>query len=195
MVDNLLIYLQNKHNLTQHNIISIFRTGGTLLCTSCKDTDYTVIVDDTKTMQHFWRDATDNTEYFIMNIANREKLLSLSQPYNVLQLFILDEVFKPQTTIYGSATCNLDLFAHKEAYLEMLKDQVPKTFTHQCLHWKDRDKYCHRKLWWVILGLTFIENNSYEVSPELREIVQKCHDGILEKEWEEWVLDKINIKK
>jgi hypothetical protein len=37
----------------------------------------------------------------------------------------------------------------------------------------------------------FIENNSYEITPEMKEIVQKCHDGCLPKSWEDWVKERI----
>lgn len=195
MVDNLILHLNKQHNLTENDIVSIFRTGGTLLCTSCKDTDYVVVVNSPKRMQHMWSDKTDNTEYFITDYQTRKKLLSLTPPYNLLHLYILDELFKPNTTIYGDHTCELNLLMQKDKYLDMLRDQVPKTFTHPCLRWKNYKTTCNRHLWWAILGLQMIENNSYEITPEMRNIIQKCHDGILEKKWENWVLDKLNIKK
>ena len=36
-----------------------------------------------------------------------------------------------------------------------------------------------------------IENNSYELTNEMKEIIQKCHDGTLNKTWETYVLNSI----
>jgi hypothetical protein len=86
---------------------------------------------------------------------------------------------------------HLDLFNKKEEYLEGMKRSCEMSILHPDISWEGSDLYCHKHLWYVILGLMFIENNSYEITPEMKEIVQKCHDGCLPKSWEDWVKERL----
>lgn len=173
-------------------IVSIFRTGGCLLCTNCKDVDYTVVIQN-ETEPFKFADKEQCIDYYVKSQSVRNKLINF-EPYDKpIRMYAIDEIFKPEPfmTIYGDDTCNLNLGLKEKEYKQALKEDLEKTIFHPLVHWKDDDKYCNKRLWWAILGLMFIENKSYEVTDDMKEIIQKCHDGILEKSWEDWVKNKL----
>lgn len=171
-------------------IVSIFRTGSSLFCENCKDFDFNVIVKENIPSFKIY-DKETRTDYFIESEQNRNNrlncILSLSFPIR----YIIDECFKKTSTIYGDNSINIDLINNANKYKQAVKQELARGCFHPNVNWKDSEKYCHKHLWWVILGLMFIENKSYEVTYEMRNIIQKCHDGVLDKYWETWVKERL----
>lgn len=171
-------------------VISIFKTGGHLFCENCNDIDYKIIIDNPKLKRKTYRDNENSTDYIFCSLEERTKELNFDNN-NKLNLYIIEELFKPTTTVYGDSSVNLDLLGNKDKYIELLRKTLPKSYLNPIVKWENSDKYCNRHLWWAILGLKFIENKSYIVDSELKDVIQKCHDGVLPKSWEDWVREKI----
>lgn len=187
MIDTLLEVIKTKKNIWVE-IVSIFKTGSSLFCTNCKDIDYVVVV---KSSVPIYLKYTDKEcDYFIYSEDERKKRLNFVGN-KVDTLFILDELFKKDNCIYGDSSTNFDLLANKEKYIDMLREVVPMYLINPNKTWHNSNNYCHRHLWWAILGLKFIENNHMKITEDIKEIIQKCHDGILEKSWEDWVKKKL----
>lgn len=170
-------------------IISIFKTGSHLFCTNCKDIDYVVIVDKPIKRIHYFNKDT-NEDFFIYSQEERNRELNF-ETNTTSDMYAIIEVLKPQFLVYGDATVRLDLISKASEYKTMLKNVLEKWCFSPHLKCINNDLYCHKKFWWVILGLKFIENKSYEITTELKDIIQQCHDGVLPKDWEDWVKEKI----
>ena len=173
-------------------IIFITKTGGHLFCDNCKDIDYRVVIkNELDKVVKFYNSET-NEDYFIhsLDIYNSHLNFENSDYYN---LFILDDLFKKDYCDFGDKTTNLKLLENADKYKEMLKRVLPKSHLNPRIRWGGSDKYCNKRLWWTIMGLKFIDNNSYEITDEIKDIIQRCHDGVLEKSWEDWVKQKIGL--
>lgn len=191
MIETLKLFIKNKTN-EDVEILSIFKTGSHLFCENCKDKDYVVIVDK-PILRLKYRDTITNTDYFIYSKSERQTELEFNIN-NQNCIYVINELFKPTTTIYGDATVNLDLFNKEYEYKEMLRNILPKRFFSKRIRWENYETYCHNKFWWILLGLMFINNKSYEVTNDLKNIIQLCHDGKLPKYWETWVKEQLEIK-
>lgn len=172
------------------NIISVFQTGSGLFCTNCKDLDYNVIIENNTSPFKIW-DSETKTDYFVESFKDRQNRLQFESGSRYKVQYVIDECFKVTTTIYGDNSINIDLLDNVSKYKKVVKEELIKGCLHPNVVWKDSDKYCHKHLWWVILGLLFIENKSYEVTDEMKNIIQKCHDGVLDKYWETWVKERL----
>lgn len=191
MIEKLKLFIKNKTN-QDVEIISIFRTGSHLFCSNCNDIDYKVIVkEDIPILRYFDNDT--NEDYFIYSQRDRHKALEFNDS-NWNSIFSIDELFKNSTLVYGDSTINLDLLSKETEYKEMLRNVLSKWWFNKYVKWNNYELYCHRQFWWVIVGLKFIENKSYEITNELNDIIQLCHDGILPKYWETWVKEQLEIK-
>lgn len=188
MIDKVKSILQELN--VEGNIISIFKTGGHLFCENCKDIDYKIIVDNPKLKRTTYHDNETSIDYIFCSLTEREKELNF-ETNKKLNIYIIEELFKPTTTVYGDSSVNLDLLGNKGKYIELLRKTLPKSYLNPIIKWENSDKYCNRHLWWVIVGLKFIENKSYVIDDELKSIIQQCHDGVLPKQWENWVREKI----
>ena len=190
MVEKVKQFIKNKYG-KDLTINSIFRTGGHLFCENCKDYDYVVIVnEDIKRTKYY--DKETNTDYFIYSQSerNRELEMDLNLHHTI---YVINEIFKPYNTIYGDSTCKLDLFFKEEEYKEVLRNKLLKSSLSENITWENCEFYCHKTLWWAICGLLMLENRSYEITNEMKEVIQMCHDGVLPKKWEYWVRQKLNL--
>lgn len=174
-------------------ILSIFETGSHLFCQNSSDLDYTVIIQNgSKSAYCRIYDKENNIDYFIESEDIRDRKLHFESINNSTR-YILDELLKPTTTIYGDNTSRLDLFNNIEQYKAMLKHELEHSCLHPNVEWENSDLYCNKQFWWAILGLWLIENNSYEITNELKSIIQTCHDGTLDKSWETWVKKRLDM--
>ena len=188
-IEELKLKIQEKIN--QEPIInSVFLTGASLFCTNCKDSDYTVIIQNDCDMFKIF-DSENKIDYFVCSQRERDLILNFEYKRTPISQFCIDELFKSNTTIYGDDTIYLDLLGNAEKYKVKPKKDLQNSFLSPHIHWENSDKYCNKRLWWAILGLLFIENNSYEVTSEMKNIIQQCHDGVLDKFWESWIKDRI----
>lgn len=172
------------------NILFVTRTGSHIFCENCLDIDYKVVVSNKLNNSFKFYDSETKEDYFVKSIEEYNKFLNF-ETNKLENIFILDELFKKQCCVYGDNTINLKLLENSNSYKEMLKTILSKSFLNPRIKWKDSDKYCHRHLWWAIIGLKMIENQSYEITSEMKDIIQKCHDGILDKSFENWILEKL----
>jgi hypothetical protein len=176
-------------------VLFIFKTGSALFCSNSKDYDYKVVVSDAieggVKMQY---DPSTNQDYIIINQDHYKQLISFDE-MKLRTIYAIDIIFSDTSLVYGSKTLDPMLLHCSAKYKNMLRTVLPKSLLDKRVTWEGSDKYCHRHLWWVIMGLKFINNNSYEVTPELREIIQLCHDGKLDKSWEQWVKKEINLQE
>ena len=172
------------------NIISVFQTGSGLFCTNYKDLDYNVIIENNASPFKIW-DSETKTDYFVSSKTTRDKQLNFEMDTDKKIQYVIDECFKTTSTIYGDSSINIDLINNSYKYKQAVKHELARGCLHPNVGWENSDKYCHKHLWWVILGLLFIENKSYEVTDEMKNIIQKCHDGVLDKYWETWVKERL----
>ena len=174
------------------NIIFITKTGSHLFCENCKDYDYVVVINNNLKRGFKIYNEDTKEDYFVRTVEQYNKLLNFEE--NTLEnLFILHNLFKPMYCTYGDATINLDLLGNKDKYKELLKNILPRSYFNNHIKWKDKGVYCHRHFWWIILGLKFIENHSYEITSEIKDIIQQCHDGVLDVYWEDWVKEQLGL--
>ena len=136
-------------------------------------------------------DSENKIDYSVCSQRERDLILNFEYKRTPISQFCIDELFKSNTTIYGDDTIYLDLLGNAEKYKVKPKKDLQNSFLSPHIHWENSDKYCNKRLWWAILGLLFIENNSYEVTSEMKNIIQQCHDGVLDKFWESWIKDRI----
>ena len=194
-INKLKDFIKSKIN-EEPNIISIYKTGSNLFCDCCNDYDYTVVINNNfetnniKYLKYF--DTETNEDYFIWSKNEYDKMLNFETSI-LSNLFIIADLFKENNTLYGSNKIELNLLEKQDNYKNMLKKVLPKSLLNPRVKWNDSDKYCHKLLWWVILGLKFIEQNNYNITDEMLDIINKCHNGILPKEWETYVIERINL--
>lgn len=167
----------------------ISKTGSILFCENCKDTDYIVVIENDVPSFKIY-DKEINEDFFIKSRKTYNKYLNF-EGNNLHNLFIIENLFIEKQCIYGKATVELDLLGKKEQYKTLLKTVLPKSFLNTRFKHKNSDKFCHPHLWWVILGLKLIENNSYEITLEIKNLIQQCHDGVLDKSWENYIKEKL----
>lgn len=188
MIETLKQIVKEKRN-EDVEIISIFKTGSHLFCTNCTDIDYVVIVDKPIKRVHYFNKDT-NEDFFIYSQEERNRELNF-ETNTTSDIYAINEILKPTFYVYGDNVNHLDLLSKQVSYKEMLKEILPNSFLSKRLKWKNHEQYCHPKFWWVILGLKFIENKSYAITDEMKDIIQKCHDGVLPKNWETWVKERL----
>ena len=173
-------------------ILFVTKTGGHLFCSNCKDEDYIVVIRSNSLESFKIYDSENNIDYFVKgSYYYKNKLLNFSTK-KIENVFAISDLFKPTKCIYGDSTVTLNLLSKEKEYKAMLKELLPKSILHPKIKWKNSDRYCHKHLWWAIIGLKMIDYKSYEITSEMQEIIQKCHDGVLEKSWEEWVKNKLS---
>lgn len=190
-------FVLNKFNLSNDDIMGIFRTGGSLLLDNCKDEDYIIIYNKTNTFRQDYfniKDREQNIDYFgySMELFNELSTFSLelyTPSINRFRQMFLISMFISENIKNEGLT--FDLIGQSEKFKQAAKDACDLSFINPNVTWEGHEDYCQKHLWYVILGLMFIENNSYEMTPEMKEIVQKCHDGCLPKSWEDWVKERI----
>ena len=194
-IERLKDFLKTKIN-EEPDIITIYKTGSNLFCSECKDQDYTMVINNSfntnglKYLKYF--DAETQEDYFIWNKNEYNKMLNF-EANNLSNLFIIADLFRENNTIYGDNTPQLQLLDKQNEYINMLKNVLHKSLLNPRVKWNNSDKYCHKLLWWVILGLKFIEQNNYNITDEMLDIVNKCHNGVLPKEWETYVIERIGL--
>ena len=194
-IEKLKDFIKIKIN-EEANIVAIYKTGSNLFCDICKDKDYTVIISNDfnttglKYIKYF--DEETSEDYFIWSKNEYNRMLNF-EANNLSNLFIIADLFKENNTVYGDNTSELKFLDKQNEYINMLKKILPKSILNPRVKWNDSDKYCHKLLWWVILGLKFIEQNNYNITDEMLDIVNKCHNGELPKEWEAYVIERIGL--
>ena len=193
-INKLKDFIKSKIN-EEPNIISIYKTGSNLFCDCCNDYDYTVVINNNfetnniKYLKYF--DTETNEDYFIWSKNEYDKMLNFETSI-LSNLFIIADLFKENNTLYGSNKTELNLLNKQNEYVNMLKKVLPKSLLNPRVKWNNSDQYCHKLLWWVVLGLKFIEQNSYNITDEMIDIINKCHNGVLPKEWETYVIERIS---
>lgn len=194
-INKLKDFIKSKINEVP-DIITIYKTGSNLFCDVCKDRDYTVVINNNfeinnlKYLKYF--DTETNEDYFIWSKNEYDKMLNFETSI-LSNLFIIADLFKENNTLYGSNKIELNLLEKQNDYKNMIKKVLPKSLLNPRVKWNDSDKYCHKLLWWVILGLKFIEQNNYNITDEMLDIINKCHNGVLSKEWETYIIERINL--
>ena len=194
-INKLKDFIKSKIN-EEPNIISIYKTGSNLFCDCCNDYDYTVVINNNfetnniKYLKYF--DTETNEDYFIWSKNEYDKMLNFETSI-LSNLFIIADLFKENNTLYGSSKIELNLLEKQNDYKNMLKKVLPKSLLNPRVKWNNSDQYCHKLLWWVVLGLKFIEQNSYNITDEMLDIINRCHNGVLPKEWEAYVIEQINL--
>lgn len=174
------------------DIIFITKTGSHLFCENCNDYDYVVVINNNLKQGFKIFDKDLKEDYFVKSLKQYNKLLNFEE-LSFENIFILHDLFKPTYCTYGNADINLDLLGNKDKYKELLKNILPRSYFNNRIKWKDKGVYCHRHFWWIILGLKFIENRSYEITSEIKDIIQQCHDGVLDVYWEDWVKEQLGL--
>lgn len=189
-------FILNKYSLTSDNIKGIFRTGGSLLLDGCKDEDYIIVYTKTDNFNsdffHLF-DKENKVDYFgySTELFNQLSTFSLENPVAINQL---RQVFMISILIsehIKNDSLTFDLLGQGDKFKEAARIACELSYINPNVYWAGHEDYCQKHLWYVIIGLMFIENNSYEVTPEMKEIVQKCHDGCLPKSWEDWVKERL----
>lgn len=173
-------------------ILFVTKTGGHLFCSNCKDEDYIVVIKNTQITQFKIYDAENKIDYFVKGSYYYKNKMLEFKGEKMDSLYAITDLFKPIKCIYGDNTVTLNLLSKAKEYKAMLKEILPKSLLHPRLGWNNSDRYCHKHLWWAIIGLKMIDYKSYEITSEMQEIIQKCHDGVLDKSWEEWVKNKLS---
>lgn len=173
-------------------ILFVTKTGGHLFCSNCKDEDYLVVIKNTQITQFKIYDAENKIDYFVKGSYYYKNKMLEFKGEKMDSLYAITDLFKPIKCIYGDNTVTLNLLSKAKEYKAMLKEILPKSLLHPRLGWNNSDRYCHKHLWWAIIGLKMIDYKSYEITSEMQEIIQKCHDGVLDKSWEEWVKNKLS---
>ena len=107
--------------------------------------------------------------------------------------YILDQEFRKykDNNLLGEIQYQFKLLEKPEKYKELVRTKA-KMYTRSTsilAEWG----VCHKHLWWIILPLMMIENNSMTITDEMLEIANKCHNLKLDRSWNDWVKEKLNI--
>ena len=187
MVEKIKELIKNKYE--QLNIISIYKIGSQCFCENCKDKDYKVIVDNAQKDRMIIYDKENDLDILIYSKEYFEKTINFEITTRET-LFIINDIFKPTQTIYGDNSLNFKLLENADKYKNYLRERLLPFFSKNA-SWQNHKNVCAKKFWCAIWGLMIIENNSYEITDEMLEIANKCHNYELPKAWEDWVKEKI----
>ena len=183
--------LELELKLPKDSIKCIFKTGSSMLLTNNRDEDYIIVYSPTESHNENFRFTyRGKTDYFIYSEDAYREILNFNiGPSYCSNIAVISLVIcKP---ILNELNLQLDLFNNVEKYKDTLRYACEISLLNTNVIWEGHENYCSKNLWFVILGLMMIENNSYEVTPEMKEIAQKCHDGCLPKSWEDWVKERL----
>lgn len=187
MLNKILEILNNKFgNL---DIVSIYKTGSQLICDICNDYDYKVIVKELDKDVKSCYDVDTKLNLIIYKEDYYNKLCEF-EIVDRHTAYIIDNVFKPNNTIYGDNSFNLKLLENADKFKAFARDKM-RMILDKHYSWKGKGQCCNKHYWWYILTLMMIENNSYEITEQMLDIANKCHNGELSNYWEEWVKEKL----
>ena len=193
--------LKNIHGIKDEEIVGIFLTGSSLFLQNYKDIDYIVVYRKSERQQRefintygFDAEKNKNVDIFAFSEELFLDIINFNQN-NFFTSAIYSVFFNTHKPIKNELNIKVDIFSNKEKYLNILRYACDVYFLLPEVYWIGHENYCKKTFWSVILGLMFLENNSYEVTPEMIDIVQKCHDGCLSKSWEDWVRDRLYTDK
>ena len=191
MINTIKKMVQDKYgDLT---IESINKTGSQLVSDNPNDLDFRVIVSEDISMKKIY-DADTKINIFIHSKKEFQDMCDFNVPLNTRYfVYMIDQVFRKydNNNILGDSVCNFKLLENAEKYKTMIEEKA-KIHTRSNTSLVDRG-VCHKHLWWIILGLMMIDNNSMEITNEMKEIALKCHNLELDRSWNDWVKDKLNL--
>lgn len=192
MLETIKKIISDKYgNLT---IESINKAGSQLITTQPNDFDFRVVVSEDIKMKNLY-DVNTKINLFIYSKKEFQSMCELDAPINTnWYIFIVDQLFRKYSdnNLYGSNDTVLKILEKPEKYKQIVEEKV-RIYTRTNTSLVERG-ICHKHLWWIILPLMMIENNSLEITNEMREIALKCHNMQLDRSWNDWVKEKINIK-
>lgn len=165
-------------------IFSIYKTGSQLICNNCNDYDYKIIVENNECDVRSFFNGKHRINVIIYSKEYYEKLLNF-EIITRHTIYLIENLFKPNNTIYGDRTNEIKLLENADKYKQCVIQNFNKFIANE------KSLVCNKHLWWIIWSLMMIENNSYEITDEMLDIANKCHNYELPKAWEEWVKEKI----
>lgn len=191
MINTIKKMVQDKYgNLT---IESINKTGSQLITTQSNDMDFRVIVSEDIQMKKIY-DPITKINIFIHSKKEFQNMCDFNVPINTkFFAYMLDQTFRKygENNLLGENTCKFKLLENAEKYKQMVEEKV-RIYTRTNTSLVKRG-ICHKHLWWIILALMMIENNSLDITDEMLEIANKCNNLELDRSWNDWVKEKINI--
>lgn len=182
MINEILAQLQG------HQVHFACKTGAELFCSNCSDKDVIVVVDGFDKP----RFATDEADVFVYSLDEFEKLsqLSLGDMRDVYSLLI-------PLAQNGNVLCginplqNYDWFAHKQKIVETLLTYGERNVFNRRIKRKDAPENCLKiSTWWFASYFALI-NHSVDFTPEQKNILQNCHDGLLPRDEAFAIRDKL----
>ena len=192
MIETIKNMIQAKYgNLT---IESINKTGSQLITTQYNDLDFRVIVSEDIQMKKIY-DPITKINIFIHSKKEFQNMCDFNVPINAkFFAYMLDQTFRKyeENNLLGESTCKFKLLENAEKYKQMVEEKV-RIYTRTNTSLVKRG-ICHKRLWWIILALMMIENNSLDITDEMLEIANKCHNLELDRSWNDWVKEKLNIE-
>ena len=191
MIETIKKMVQAKYgDLT---IESINRTGSQLISNEPGDIDFRVVVSEDVSTKSLY-DPITKINLFVHSKKEFQNMCDLNVPINArLFAYIVDQTFRKygDNNILGDSECKFKLLEYPEKYKEIVEEKV-RIYTRTNTSLVERG-ICHKHLWWIILPLMMIENNSLDITDEMREIALKCHNMKLDRSWNDWVKDKLNL--
>lgn len=168
-------YEQIKKYLLPHiveNVICVFKNGSQLFCEYCKDYDYTLITKD-EIGQPCFHINDLNIDCFVMSIDTLNQKLKDDQWRYKLSVCLAK--IDSSNIIYGELP-DLDIDILSREYLLKIM-RIEKEFADKTYF---NNKGNKKTIVWGLALYYYIINNSFVLSEEQKNKLQKCHDTLIE---------------
>ncbi len=156
-------------------IIFIHQTGSQVFCSNCHDIDYVVVVDNWD--KQFQQIAIDGVDYFCYSKQCFERWTTLSDELhrNVYAVALL-----LGSTVYGqNPIANYNWYDYAKLAVSQVVSRFSSQLRGKVYHKTNGQKVCSKYLCWAFATYFVVTNGIGAFTPAQRDILQKCHDGIL----------------
>ena len=160
-------------------IVCVYKTGSQLFCENCKDLDYTVVVDNWN--KDFKAYCIDGIDYFCYSVAEFEKKIKMTSG-RMSDLYAIETYLNEP--VYGiNPIPNYNWTDYKDKAIEtIMRCGEMNYFNPNVIRENENGEIvCSKTMCWALATMFVIKNGQASFTVEQKEILQKCHDGMLSK--------------
>lgn len=176
------------------NTLFYFISGSKIYCANCNDQDIVCI----QNVVYKQREYTEGTDIFYHSLEEFEHKLKFNSLQGTLAYKELYNVgfakLKEQGKIIGEMpgfVKNYNWFDYKDKIILKCIEECEKyAINPRIYNSKNRDM-CLKYTYWIFANYFALINNSFDLTAEQQEIIQKCHDNELPRTYAEELYNKL----